>query len=243
MKTPSPLIFDWHGHDRSLLRLILAGAITLTAMVGMFIVFRVVTPETRQVDVRPQRVLVLNPNVPAELALIHQAMDKSFGLLPTEPTVAVSSKALRMPGFVPAFTKYDLKLKPLPSGPAASIQSRPFALDMDILPPPPPAEKLPVKPAAPQVLKSVVEGDVATRAPQDLSVPNVPLADSTRPRFQVAIGRLGQVVAALPLSVSEDAVITQKLHHVVTQMRFAPADKDMAWGQVSFRWEKGDQAP
>lgn len=217
--------------------------ITVMAMVGMFIVFRVVTPESRQVDVRPQRVLVLNPNVPAERALIHQAMDKSFGLLPTEPTIAAPSKALRMPTFTPSFSKYELKLKPLPSGLTASRQSRPFALDMDILPPPPAAEVMKTKTPEPQVLQAVVEGDVSARSPEKLQIANVPLADSTRPRFQVAIGRLGQVIAAMPLTVSDDPAIMQKLHHAITQMQFAPGKSDTEWGQISFRWEKGAAAP
>ncbi|GAA5149333.1 hypothetical protein GCM10023213_46870 [Prosthecobacter algae] len=239
MKHERALIFDWDSHDGSIVRMGLALLVTLAALVGMFIVFRVVTPESRPVDVRPQRVLLLNPNEPAERALIHQAMDRSFGLLPSETSITGPLKSLRMPSYSPSYAKHELRLKPVPSGLAASSQVRPFALDMDVLPPLPAAQPrtADAPPAAPSVLRAVPEGPVAARAPARLDIPGVPLADITRPRFQIAIGRLGQVIVALPLSASDDVEINQKLHHAITQMRFAPADKEMEWGQVSFRWE------
>lgn len=237
MKPPRTLTFDWHSHDSSVLRMGLAMLVTLTAIVGMFIVFRVVTPESRPVDVRPQRVLLLNPNEPAERALIHHAMDRSFGLLPSDSGLAAPLKSLQMPSFTPSYAKQELRLKSLPSGLTASTQTRPFALDMDVLPPLPAPEPVKAKPVAASTLRAVMEGAVAARAPQGLEVKGVELADITRPRFQVAIGPLGQVLVALPLSVSDDAAINQKLHHAITQMRFAPSDQEMEWGQISFRWE------
>lgn len=238
MKQERLLTFDWHSNDRSVVRMGLALLVTVVAIVSMFIVFRVVTPESRPVDVRPQRVLLLNPNEPAERALIHQAMDRSFGMLPSETAVTGPLKALKMPAFIPSYTKHELKLKPVPSGLAASSRVRPFALDMDVLPPLPaaePAAKAP--PVQRSILRAVIEGPMAERAPKNLEISQVPLADITRPRFQVAIGRLGQVLVALPLSASDDTVINQKLHQVITQMHFSPSEKDMEWGQISFRWE------
>lgn len=242
MKRGSPLLFTWDTHDRSLVRMGLSMIVTVTAIVGMFIVFRVVTPESRPVDVRPQQVMLLNPAVPAELALIHQAMDRSFGLLPSETAVAGPLKSLQLPSFVPSFTRHELRLKPLPSDLTTSTQARPFALEMDLLPELPKTAVEKPRPVVASVLKAVIEGEAASRAPQQLEIPDVPLADASRPRFQVAVGSLGQVLTALPLTSSDDAEINQKLHHAVTRMRFAPAQKETEWVQVSFRWE-GGKAP
>lgn len=221
----------------------LAMIATLSAFVGMFIVFRVVTPESRPVDVRPQRVVILNPNEPAERALIHQAMDRSFGIIPTEVAATAPVKGLKTPDFVPSYARRELRLRPLPAGLTASNQTRPFALEVDVLPPlpEPPAQVASAAPAS--RLQAVIEGDLKSRITQAVIIPDVPLADATRPRFQVAVGALGQVLMALPLSVSDDAEINQKLHHAVTQMRFAPAAADMAWGQVSFEWVKEAAKP
>jgi len=205
----------------------------------MFIIFRVVTPESRPVDVRPQRVVLLNPNVPAERALIHQAMDRSFGIIPTEVAATAPVKGLKTPDFVPSYARRELKLRPLPSDLAASNHSRPFALEVDVLPPLP---EPPSRESAPNVmsrLQAVVDGELKTRAPLGRVISGVPLVDATRPRFQVAVGPLGQVLMALPLNVAEDLEIHQQLHAAVTQMRFAPAAQtELQWGQVSFEWVK-----
>lgn len=237
------LLFDWQGSDNSLLRLGLALAVTIAAFIGMFIVFRVVTPDSRPVEVRPQRVIMLNAAVPGERALIHKAMDQSFGMLSSEATVTLPEKELVRPRFNPSFQDHELRLKPLPPGLAASTRPLPLTLDMNVLPPVAPAAPAPTaKPATQpaQVLRAVIEGDLGDRLPRRLEVPGVPLADATRPRFQVAAGPQGQVVMALPLLLSEDAAIQQRLHHAVTQMQFAPAPEQagIQWGQVSFQWQE-----
>ncbi|TDU70630.1 hypothetical protein EI77_02678 [Prosthecobacter fusiformis] len=243
MKKERLLTFDWHTHDSSILRMGFALLVTLGAIVSLFIVFRVVTPESRQVDVRPQRVMLLNPSVPAERALIHLAMDRSFGLLPSESSVTGPLQVLKMPAFTPSYARHELRLKPLPSGLAASTHTRPFALDMDVLPPLPDPVTTPRAAPAPSVLQAVVQGPVAARAPKMRAIKNVPLADMNRPRFQVAVGSLGQVLLALPLNASEDAAINQKLHAAVTQLHFTPAESEIEWGQVSFEWVNGEAAP
>jgi len=242
MKHEPQLTFDWHAHDRSIVRMGLALLATLAAIIGLFIIFRVVTPESRQVDVRPQRVVLLNPSVPAERALIHQAMDRSFGMIPSETLVTNQLKTLKMPEFMPSYARHELRLKPQPTGQVASTQKRPFALDMDILPALP--KTLPTaSPGTTQsILTAIMDGPLQKRSPKSLEIPNVPLADIIRPRFQVAIGRLGQVLVALPLQTSDDAAVNQKLHHFITQMRFTPAKTEIEWGQISFRWVKPKEA-
>lgn len=239
MKRPPELLFDWHAHDRSLIRMGLALLITIAAWAGMFIVFRVVTPESRPVDVRPQRVMLLNPNVPAERALIHKAMDRSFGLVPSDTDVITTVKGLKKPTFTPSYAQQQLRLKPLPGSLSASPQTRPFAQELDILPPlPAPLSEPPAARPRPNQLHILVEGPASSRAPQPLLVKDVLLADTTRPRFQVAIGPDGRVLMALPLSTSDDPAINQKLHHAVTQLHFSPAEKDMEWAQISFQWQE-----
>lgn len=237
----SLLLFDWQGRDSSLLRMGLALAVTLAAFVGMFIVFRVVTPDSRPAEVRPQRVIMLDAAVPAERALIHKAMDQSFGMLSSEATVTLPVKNLERPRFRPSFTDHELRLKPMPPGLAATPRPLPLTLDLDVLPevarqPLAPGGR--AQPAPPHVLRAVVEGELATRLPRSLEISGVPLADATRPRFQVAVGPLGQVLMALPLLGSDDASIQQKLHHAVLQLKFAPAAAEIQWGQVSFQWEE-----
>lgn len=249
MKPARPLLFDWQAHDRSVVRMGLAMILTVVALVGMFVVFRVVTPESRPVDVRPQRVMLLNPHDPAERALIHLAMDRSFGLLPSEPAVSEAPKGLQMPAFVPSYAGHELRLKPLPKTLTASTQVRPSALGLDVLPPLPVPVPTALPKPAPQILEAVFQGPAAGRAPVHVEIPGVPLADVTRPRFQVAVGRRGQVVMALPLVSSDDGEMNQKLHHAVLQMQFRPAetgadmDADTEWAQVSFQWvPKGQEA-
>jgi hypothetical protein len=239
MKRPPELLFDWHAHDRSFIRMGLALLITVTAWAGMFIIFRVVTPESRPVDVRPQRVMLLNPNVPAERALIHKAMDRSFGLVPSDTDVISTVKGLKKPTFTPSYAQQQLRLKPLPSSLTTSPQTRSFAQELEILPPLPailPTTK-PQRPR-PNQLHLMVEGSASTRAPQGHLIQGVPLADTTRPRFQVAIGPDGRVLMALPLSSSEDPAINQKLHHAITQLHFKPAEKELEWAQISFQWQE-----
>lgn len=237
MKPERPLTFDWHAHDRSLIRMGLAMLVTLGAFIGMFIIFRVVTPESRPVDVRPQRVLLLNPDVPAERALIHQAMDRSFGILPSDPVLAGQPKEMQMPVFTPGYTGHELRLKPLPSGLSASTRFRPFALDMDLLPPLPSPAPVRSSPPPPQVLQAIVRGPAASRAPRPRPIPDIPLADSLRPSFQVAIGPMGRVLMALPITASDDPAIHQKLHHVIMQMHFEPAQEAVQWAQITFGWQ------
>lgn len=238
MKPPvPPLLFDWHAHDRSLLRMAMAVFVTLGGIIGLFIIFRIVTPESRPVDVRPQRVMLLNPEVPAERALIHMAMDRSFGLLPSEPAAMGPVNGIHMPVFEPSYQGFELGLKPLPSTASSSRQMRPLTLEANILPPLP--ESAPTRRfAAPaQVLRAVLRGEAASRAPEDLTLPQVPLADVNRLRFQVAVDAAGGVQMALPLSAGEDTAIAQKLHHALMRLRFKPSDKEVEWAQISFQWQ------
>lgn len=232
------LIFEWDDRQPCGFRLLVACLLTFGGLVGMFMIFRVVTPEARPVTTRPQQMIVLNPDVPAERALIHHAMDRSFPLLPTESAAltAIPSAAL-MPKFRPASAGMELKLKPLPGSVATSSRQHLLSMELDVLPPPPVAV-VPSRPAAtPQVLRLQVEGDAAARLEPGTPVADIRLVDASRPRFRVAVGRLGQVTLALPVVAVEDAAAMEQLRKAVLALRFRPAEKDVEWAEVGFRWE------
>lgn len=233
----SALLFDWRAHDRSPVRLALAVLATLGGVIALFVVFRIVAPESRPVDVRPRRVLVLNPRVEAERALIHQAVDRSFVLLPAENQAASPGPAAALPAFKPSFAGHQLRLQPLRSGPSGSTQARLFALDLNVLPHVPKPEGAVTPEAPPTRLEAVVEGPLVARLNGRFPIDGVVLTEATRPRFRIAVGPLGQVLLALPLMPAEDVEVTRQLQAAVSGMRFAPAPAEVEWGQVTFAWK------
>ena len=63
--------------------------------------------------------------VPAERALIHQAMDRSFPILPAEP--GGPPVAIRRPRLTPGYAGQELRLKPLPADLSEGLPARPVA--------------------------------------------------------------------------------------------------------------------
>lgn len=242
MKRPksseSALLFDWSARDGSAARLSVAAAMTLGAFVALFVGFRIITPESRPVTTRPQQVLVLNPAIPAERALINQAMDRSFALLPTDSLGANPPAAARMPAYRPGIAAFELKPKPIDSSTAASARPPFFALDIDIEPAASPAIPRAAPVAPPTVLRAILDGPVAQRSAQSITLPDISLVDPGKPHFRIAVGSRGQVLMALPLSSSEDAQAMEQLHAALMTLRFAPAKEGVEWGQVTFRWEQ-----
>lgn len=239
----SALLFDWHVRDRSMLRLTAAILVTIGALIALCLGFRIITPEVRPVTARPLQLLVLNPKVPAELALIHQAMDRSFPLLPADEGGSITPAQAVLPAFHPAITAYELKPKPIVPTATAATRPQYFALDLDVEPPP---AKPPAPHAAeplPSVLSAVIEGGITARAPEQTALPGIPLVEPTKPRFSVAVGPQGQVLMALPLSAIEDAKVMAQLHDAVTALRFKPAKAEVEWGQISFHWIREGQSP
>ncbi len=236
----SPLIFDWDRRERTTAWLLLGLLITGLGFAALFIVFRIVTPVTPKLTSRPQQMIVLNPDVPVERALINHAMDLSFTLLPSESSDqrAVPS-SVKLPDFQPALAGFELKLKAPNAGLTTRERPRLFAQDIDVLPPLPKLEKIPVKAAQASALKVKIDGEMASRLISDAALHDIPLSDPSRPRFRIAVGSLGQVVMALPLASSDDPAVMVKLHAAMTQLRFQSGGKDIEWAQVGFDWEKG----
>jgi hypothetical protein len=234
----SLLLFDWKVHDRSMLRLAAAFLLTVGALIALCISFRIITPEPHSVITRPHQLLVLNPNIAAERALIHQAMDRSFPLLPADEGGSVAPANAVMPGFRPAIASYELKPKPITPGTTAAARPQFFALDIDVETPLPKPAPPPVVEQAPSVLRAVIEGEIASRSPEETTLAGIPLMEPTKPSFRVAVGPLGQVLMALPLYATEDVKVMAQLHDAVTALRFKPAKSEVEWGQISFRWEK-----
>lgn len=237
----SGLLFAWTDDDRSTLRLLVAVLLTVGGLVGHFILFRVVYPESPRISTRPQQILMLNPSVPADLALIHQAMDRSFVLLPSEPMAEPAALPSVQPTFKRSVDGFQLRVKSLQEGAASATYPRLFAGEVDVLPPIQAAvESTPSVPvaSASAVLRPVVAGDIAARLAAPHPLPKLPLVEPFKPRFQVAVGARGQVLMALPLAVTEDASAMKELHRAVTGFQFAPSSQTVQWGQVSFRWEQ-----
>ncbi|MDI1313915.1 hypothetical protein [Prosthecobacter sp.] len=232
----SALIFAWGVRDHSLWHLVVSLLVLMAAMAGFFFIFRIVHPVTQRLPVTPQHVISLDPNNPAELALIHRAQDRSFALLSDADSVApVESPQM---AFHPSFEGHEIKLRELEPATAAIHQPRLFTAAADVLPPVPrrAVDSVAVPPAA--KLHAIVSPALAKRGPANVELSGINLTQPTRVQFRVAIGSAGQIITALPLSSVDDAEIMQQLHAAVRTLRFTSSDvKRVEWGEISFRWE------
>jgi hypothetical protein len=239
----SALLFDWGRREHRGPWLMAYFLLTLLGLASLFVLFRIVTPEAPKLTTRPQQMIVLNPGVPAERALIHRAQDRSFTLVPSDTLggQSIPSEA-RLPAFKSAISSFGMKLRS--AGSVLTASDRPSLMEQDFLDAlPPPTELEPVKksttPAA-FVLRARLAGEPPRALLSGRDLKDIPLLDPARPRFRVAIGSLGQVVLAVPVASSEDPAVMVKLHAAMTQLRFQPqpAQKDLEWADVSFAWEK-----
>jgi hypothetical protein len=237
----SALIFDWKRRERTAPWLLSFLLITLFGIASLFVLFRIVTPGAPKLTARPQQMIVLNPDVPAERALIHLAMDRSFTLLPSEtPGIHDVPAAARLPGF--KTTAFEMKLKAANS--TLTARERPGLLDqnfLDALPPLPPTKPTELKPAPQATLQARIEGPAKRALISDGVLRDISLVDPGKARFRVAIGRLGQVLLAVPLSASEDPAVMVQLHAAMTQLHFQPdsaQQQEMDWAEIGFAWVK-----
>lgn len=232
----SALIFAWDVRDYSMCRLVGALVVLMAAMAGFFFIFRIVHPVTQRQPVTPQHVISLDPNNPAELALIHRAQDRSFALLSDAESVAPAQSPLL--AFHPSFAGHEIKLRELEPASAAIRQPRLFTAAADVLPPVPhrTVDSIATPPAA--KLHAIMSATLAKRGPEHVELHGIKLAQPTRVQFRVAIGSAGEIVTALPLSSIDDVEVMQQLHAAVLALRFTAADvKRVEWGEISFRWE------
>jgi hypothetical protein len=235
----SGLLFDWHRKEHTGLWLMSALLVTAAGFAVLFILFRITTPEASKLTSRPQQMIMLNPNVDADRALINRAVDRSFTLLPTDsPTIREIPSEAKLPAFEPPVSRFEIKLK----APQLRTHNRKspllFAADIDTLPPLPRLIVNEAVEAAHAQLQPVIQSDSALRISKTPPLNDIALTDPGRPQFQLAIGPLGQVIMALPLSLSEDPAIMVKLHTAMTQMRFEPIGKELAWAKITFVWVK-----
>ncbi|MCX6858213.1 MAG: hypothetical protein NTV80_25305 [Verrucomicrobia bacterium] len=183
--------------------------------------------------------MVLNPNIETDRALINRAVDRSFTLLPSDTSSpGEMPREAKVPAFEPAVSKFEIKLKAPQLGASTTESPLLFADDIDVLPalPTPTPQK---QPSVVEVeLQPQIQSDSSVRLANTPSLKDIPLTDPARPLFRVAVGPLGQVLMALPLSSSEDSAVMVKLHTAMTQMRFEPTGKELEWVQVSFAWKK-----
>jgi hypothetical protein len=233
------LLFDWNRRDGSGGRLLIAALIALGALVALFIAFRVITPESTPIMTRPQQILVLNPAIPAERALIHKAMDRSFALLPAESTAGTLPAAADLPDYHPQLSQFELK--PLPLISPATHESKPTFVTAQLPPPSEPSGTFappPTLAAKTSVLTAIVEGEAASRADPGVNLGKLPLVDPNRPRFRLAVDAEGRVLMALPLVSSEDPEVMEQLREKLLLLQFAAADKAVQWAEVRFRWKE-----
>ncbi|WP_395748221.1 hypothetical protein [Prosthecobacter sp.] len=229
------LIFAWGVRDHSTWHLFAALLLLMAAMAGFFFIFRIVHPVTQPLPVTPQHVISLDPNNPAELALIHRAQDRSFALLcDSEPAPPAEARGLV---FLPSFAGHQIKLRELDASPAAIQQPRLFTAAAGVLPPVPHrvASSVVAPPAA--QLRAFMSSALAKRGPASVELSGIRLTQPSRVQFRVGVGSAGQIITALPLSSVDDAEIMQQLHAAVLSLRFSPSDaKNVDWGEISFRW-------
>lgn len=237
------LIFAWGARDHSTWHLFVALVLLMAAMAGFFFIFRIVHPVAQVLPVTPQHVISLDPTVPAELALIHRAQDRSFALL-SDPDAEVQVQSPLL-AFRPSFEGHQIQLRELDPATTPIREPHIFTAAADVLPPV--ARRVATKPVATAprtTLHAILSSTLARRGPASVGLgDSIKLTQPSRVQFRVAVGSSGQIVTALPLSSVEDAEIMQQLHDAVLALRFKASEvKRVEWGEISFRWE-GDATP
>lgn len=231
-----PLIFAWGVRDHSTWHLVVALLALMGAMAGFFFIFRIVHPVTQRMPTTPQRVISLDPNDPAALALIHRAQDRSFALLSDESSILPLENSLL--AFRPSFEGYEIKLRELPPPAASTKEPRLFTAATDVLPPVARRATPPATVPSKAKLRVVMSAALSKRQPTGTELPDIKLTQPSRVQFRVAVGSLGQIVTALPLSTVEDLDVMKQLQEAVNGLRFEPSTvRRIEWGEISFRWE------
>jgi hypothetical protein len=230
------LIFAWGARDHSTWHLFVALALLMAAMSGFFFIFRIVHPITQRRPVTPQHVISLDPNMPAQLALIHRAQDRSFALLSdADSEVQVKNPLL---AFHPSYEGHEIALRVLDPASTPIREPRLFTATSGVLSP---VQRRAVEPVAsvPVVkLHAILSAALAKRGPASVELGEIKLTQPTRVQFRVAVGSAGQIITALPLSSVEDAEIMRQLQAAITALRFSASEvKRVEWGEISFRWE------
>lgn len=247
----SGLIFDWHRKEARAPWLAAFLLLTLFGIASLFIIFRIVTPDAPRMIARPQQMILLNPEVPAERALIHRAMDRSFTLLPNEsPTFSSLPSAAAIPGFRPGIRGYEMKLKSPGSQTPSSDDNAPLPVMTfdDILPPLPVATTSSAPSARPPSwLRLRITSAAGRKLLTSTAWQDIPLTDPERVAFRIGIDAGGRVQIAMPLNASEDPEIMDRLRSAITGTRFEPRPAkggDLEWAEAGFYWDnKKESAP
>lgn len=243
------LIFDWHRKEARGPWLAAFLLLTLLGIASLFILFRIVTPDAPRMIARPQQMILLDPEVPAERALIHRAMDRSFTLLPNEsPTFSSLPSAAAIPSFRPGIRGYEMKLKSPGSQRTSTDDNAPLPVMTfdDILPPLPVTSPIAAPSGKPRSSLSLRVTTSSGRKPLSAtSWQDIPLTDPERVAFRIGIDPGGRVQIALPLNSSEDPEVMERLHAAITGIRFEPRPAeggDLEWAEAGFHWEKQKEA-
>jgi hypothetical protein len=234
------LSFAWKIRDSSTWHVV-GLTLLLALLVGLFfVVFRVTYPVVQQADAVPQHLLVLDPADPGSLAIIHRAQDRSFGLVPAEPTD--TTVMAQFPTFTPSYAGAELKLRPMVAVPETTRQPRLFSASTSVLPAVPPrASSLPE--AIPDaVLKAVLPAELSRRAGNALEIKDVPVTDPENARFRIAVDASGHVTEVLPLFASTEPAITSKMLAAIHTLRFkADAKTPVQWATLAFEWQNASR--
>lgn len=230
------LSFAWKIRDRSAWHVVGLTLLLALFMGVFFVVFRITYPVVQQADAVPQHLLVLDPADPGSLAVIHRAQDRSFGLVPAEPTDA--TVMAQFPAFTPSYAGAELKLRPMVAVPETTRQPRLFSASTSVLPDVPPRASIRPVVIPDAVLKAVLPAELANRAGDALEIKDVPVTDPENARFRIAVDASGHVTQVLPLFASTEPAITSKLRAAIQALRFkADAKTPVQWATLAFEWQ------
>jgi hypothetical protein len=230
------LSFAWKIRDRSNWHVVGLSVLLAFFMGVFFVVFRITYPVVQQADAVPQHLLVLDPADPASLAVIHRAQDRSFGLVPAEPTDARMMTPL--PAFTPSYAGAELKLRPMVAVAETTRQPRLFSASTSVLADVPPrAARLPAE-TPPSVLRAVLPAELSRRAGEALEIKDVLVTDPENARFRIAVDASGKVTQVLPLFASAEPEVTGRLRKAIQALRFkADARTPVQWATLAFEWQ------
>jgi hypothetical protein len=231
------LSFAWKIRERPTWHVIWLTLLLGVFMGLFFVVFRITYPVVKQADAVPQHVLVLDPADPASLAIIHRAQDRSFGLVPAEPSDA--AQMVPLPTFTPIYAGAELNLLPMMTAPETPQQPHFFSASTTVLPKVPPRVPQLPKQVPQAVLKAVLPTELVHRASHHLEIQDVPITDIENAHFRIAINAFGQVTQALPLFTPTEPEVMDRLRKAILGLRFkADAKTPVQWSTLTFEWSK-----
>lgn len=243
-ETTPQLIFDSKSGNTSAWRLPLFVGVSILGHVGMFYLFKVVTPTTSRTKPPEETVLVLRGDDPAAAVVLASLEDRSPAgmLIRMSGGSDLGLELLPKLNYTPTYANYRPEIQfqwdqPPASLPLLADAHRPILPKLEKLPAPvkPPPEAVPLAKAA--TPKIVLQPNLQMRGllspplwPAEITTPE----DDVEPHlFSVAVNAAGAIVYCL----SDGMTPPKPIFQAVSRLRFTPhPGAPLEWGSIEVHW-------